>query len=90
MNKKELIDHIASEAGLTKLQAAAALTALVKGVESTLKAGDKVVLVGFGTFSTGERSARTARNPQTGATVEVPARKVVKFKSGKDLENAVN
>lgn len=90
MNKKDLIDHIAAEAGLTKTQATAALNALVKGVEDTLKKGDKVVLVGFGTFSASARPARTARNPKTGATVNVEARNVVKFKSGKDLENAIN
>ncbi|QQS31071.1 MAG: HU family DNA-binding protein [Sphingobacteriales bacterium] len=90
MNKKELIDHIAGESGLTKVQATAALSALIKGVEDTLKKGDKVILVGFGTFSSSNRPARTARNPQTGKAVSVAARNVVKFKAGKDLENALN
>lgn len=89
MNKGQLIDKIAADASLTKGQAGAALNAFLEAVVGSLKDGGKVTLVGFGTFSVGERSARTARNPKTGASIQVGAKKVVKFKAGKELEDAV-
>lgn len=90
MNKGDLIDHIAESAGISKAQATEALNALTGGVTSTLKKGGKVSLVGFGTFSASKRAARTGRNPQTGATIKIPAKTVVKFKAGKGLTDAVN
>jgi DNA-binding protein HU-beta len=85
MNKGELIDYIASEAGLTKSQAADALNAVLTAIQKTLKKGDKVTLVGFGTFSVTKRAARTGRNPKTGATIKIPAKKVAKFKAGREF-----
>jgi DNA-binding protein HU-beta len=85
MNKGDLIDHIASEAGLTKGQAGDALNAVLTAVQKTLKKGDKVTLVGFGTFSVSKRAARTGRNPKTGATIKIAAKKVAKFKAGKEF-----
>ncbi len=90
MNKGDLIDHIANAAGITKAQAGDALNAVVNGVESTLKGGGKVSLIGFGTFSVNERNARQGRNPQTGKVINIPAKKVVKFKAGKALTDALN
>ncbi len=90
MNKGDLIDHMAESAGITKAQATDALNALTGGVTNTLKKGDKVSLVGFGTFSSSRRAARTGRNPQTGAEIKIAARTVVKFKAGKGLTEAVN
>lgn len=89
MNKGQLIDKVASEASLTKAQAGTALNAFMDAVRDALQSGDKVTLVGFGTFSVGSRSARTARNPKTGASIQVEAKKVVKFKAGKELEEVV-
>lgn len=89
MNKGELVDFIASEAGLTKAQAGDALNAVLTAVQKTLKKGDKVTLVGFGTFSVSKRAARTGRNPKTGATIKIAAKKVVKFKAGKELSSKV-
>jgi DNA-binding protein HU-beta len=89
MNKGELVDFIASEAGLTKVQAGDALNAVLTAVQKTLKKGDKVTLVGFGTFSVSKRAARTGRNPKTGATIKIAAKKVVKFKAGKELSSKV-
>lgn len=85
MNKAELIAQIAEETGITKTQANAALDSFVGAVTKTLKKGDKVTLVGFGTFSVSKRQARTGRNPQTGATIKIKAKKVAKFKAGKEL-----
>jgi DNA-binding protein HU-beta len=85
MNKGELVDYIASEVGLTKGQAGDALNAVLTAVQKTLKKGDKVTLVGFGTFSVTKRSARTGRNPKTGAAIKIPAKKVAKFKAGKEF-----
>jgi len=90
MNKSELIDAIASKADLTKAQAGQALDALVEAVSESLKAGDNVTLVGFGTFGVKERPARTGRNPKTGAAIEIAASKVPAFKPGKGLKDAVN
>lgn len=89
MNKAELIDAIASEASLTKADAKRALDAFVKSTTGALKKGDRVALVGFGSFSVATRSARTGRNPQTGKEIKIPAKKVVRFKPGSDLSNTV-
>ena len=85
MNKAELIAKIADDAGITKVQANATLGAFVDAVTKTLKKGDKVTLVGFGTFSVSKRAARNGRNPQTGAVIKIKAKKVAKFKAGKEL-----
>ena len=85
MNKSELVDAIASSAGLTKEQAAKAVNAFTESVQGALQRGDDVVLVGFGTFSVKERSARTGRNPKTGEPIEIAASKVPSFKAGKSL-----
>ena len=85
MKKTQLIDAIAEKAGLTKADSKKALEAFVATVGETLAAGDKLALIGFGTFSVTERSARTGRNPQTGKTITIPAKKTVKFKAGAEL-----
>jgi DNA-binding protein HU-beta len=85
MNKAELIASIAEEAGITKTQANTALDSFVDAVTKTLKKGDKVTLVGFGTFSVSKRAARNGRNPQTGEVIKIKARKVARFKAGKEL-----
>ncbi|HSN60441.1 MAG TPA: HU family DNA-binding protein [Ferruginibacter sp.] len=85
MNKAELIAKIADDAGITKTQANATVDAFVDAVTKTLKKGDKVTLVGFGTFSVSKRAARNGRNPQTGAVIKIKAKKVAKFKAGKEL-----
>lgn len=85
MNKAELIAQMAEDAGITKAQANAALDSFTQSVANTLKEGGKVTLVGFGTFSVSERSARSGRNPQTGKTIQIDAKKVAKFKAGKQL-----
>jgi DNA-binding protein HU-beta len=90
MNKSELIDAMASAADCTKSQAGAALDAFCESVTKTLKKGDKVTLVGFGTFSTSKRAARMGRNPQTGKEIKIKAKTVAKFKAGKDLSTRVN
>lgn len=90
MNKSELIDKIAQDASITKAAAARAIESMVEGIAQSLKRGERAALVGFGTFSVGERAGRTGRNPQTGATIEIPAKKVVKFRSGKELEDMIN
>jgi DNA-binding protein HU-beta len=89
MNKAQLIDAIANEAGLTKADAKRALDAFVKTTTGALKKGDRVALVGFGSFSVSKRNARTGRNPQTGKPITIAAKKVVKFKAGADLSGAV-
>ena len=89
MNKAQLIDAIAAEANLTKADAKRALDAFVKTTTDALKQGDRVALVGFGSFSVSERNARTGRNPQTGAPITISAKKVVKFKAGSELGDAV-
>jgi DNA-binding protein HU-beta len=88
MSKQELIKYVAQETGLSKKDTEAALKALVDGVKSALKKGDSVTLVGFGTFSVKQRNARTGRNPQTGATIQISARKVPVFRAGKGLKAA--
>ena len=89
MNKAQLIDSIAGESGLTKADAKKALDALVKTTTDALKQGDRVALVGFGSFSVSERNARTGRNPQTGKPITIEAKKVVKFKAGSELGETV-
>ena len=89
MNKAELIEQIAKDAGITKKQANESLEAFTGAVVSTLKKGDTVTLVGFGTFSVSNRAARNGRNPQTGATIKIKARKVPKFKAGKDFSTKI-
>lgn len=89
MNKAQLIDAIASEANLTKADAKRALDAFVKTTTGALKKGDRVALVGFGSFAVSKRNARTGRNPQTGRPITIAAKKVVKFKAGADLSGAV-
>lgn len=89
MNKAELIAKIAEDAGITKTQANATIDAFVDAVTKTLKKGDKVTLVGFGTFSVSKRAARNGRNPQTGAVIKIKAKKVAKFKAGKDLSSKI-
>lgn len=90
MNKADLIDKMAADADITKTAAAAALDSLLEGVTRSLKKGDKVTLVGFGTFSVSKRKARTGRNPQTGATIHIGAKNVPKFTAGKALKDSVN
>ena len=90
MNKSELIDKIAKDAKISKVQAGNALNAAIEGVTLTLKKSGKVTLVGFGTFSVSSRKARTGRNPQTGAPLKIPAKKVTKFVAGLELKKAVN
>jgi DNA-binding protein HU-beta len=90
MNKTELIDAIASESKLSKVDAKKALDAFTKVTTKALKKGDKLALVGFGSFSVTKRSAREGRNPQTGKTIKIAAKNVVKFKAGADLSGSVN
>ena len=90
MTKADLVNSIAEKAGLSKADAEKALRAFTDAVTDALKAGEKVSLVGFGTFSVGDRAARTGQNPQTGAKIEIPAAKVPKFKAGKALKDSIN
>ena len=90
MNKSQLIDAIAAESGLSKKDAEAALKATLNAIEGALVKNDKVVLVGFGTFSVKERAARTGRNPSTGKTIKIAASKAPAFKAGKALKDKVN
>ncbi|HEY4875161.1 MAG TPA: HU family DNA-binding protein [Puia sp.] len=85
MNKAELITKISDDAGVTKTQANSALDSFIEAVTKTLKGGGKVTLVGFGTFSVAKRQARNGRNPQTGAVIKIKAKRVAKFKAGKEL-----
>lgn len=89
MNKSELVEAIASGSGVTKADANRVLDTFMTTVTDALKNGDQVVLPGFGSFSIGNRSARSGRNPQTGAAIEIPASRVAKFKAGKSLKEAV-
>jgi DNA-binding protein HU-beta len=89
MNKSELVNAIAEESGLSKVDAKKALDAFISTVSGTLKSGDKIVLVGFGTFSVVERSARTGINPATQQQIQIPAKKIVKFKAGSELSEGV-
>ncbi|MBF0295287.1 MAG: HU family DNA-binding protein [Magnetococcales bacterium] len=89
MNKSELVDSVAAEAKLTKAQAAEAIDAVINAIQATLKAGNQVSLVGFGSFMVSERAARTGRNPRTGVEIKIPAARLPKFKPGKLLKDAV-
>lgn len=88
--KADLVDAVAASADLKKVQAEAALGAALNSIQSALTSGKKVTLVGFGTFSVQHRAARTGRNPQTKAPIQIPASNTVKFKPGKALREAVN
>lgn len=90
MNKKDLIDKIAEEAGIKKVEAEKALKAFEDAIVEALKADDKVTLVGFGTFSVSNRKARKGRNPQTGAEINIPAKKTPKFLPGKAFKDSIN
>jgi len=90
MNKAELIDAIASDADLSKADAKKALDSFINVTGGALKKGDRVALVGFGSFSVSNRAARTGRNPQNGKEIKIPAKNVVKFKAGTDLSDSVN
>lgn len=89
MNKAELVDAMAAEAKMPKVEARKALDAFLVATSKTLKKGDRVALVGFGTFSIAKRAARKGRNPQTGKEIKIVAKKVVKFKAGAELANKV-
>jgi DNA-binding protein HU-beta len=89
MNKAEIVARIAKDSGLTKTDAGKCVDALVDNITKTLKKGEKVTLVGFGTFAVGRRRARTGRNPQTGAAIKIAARRVPRFSAGKELKDAV-
>ena len=90
MNKKELIAMMAEKAGMTQIEAGNALKAFTEVVVEALKKGEKVQLVGFGTFEVAEREARTGRNPRTNEEMEIPASRIPKFKAGKALKDSVN
>jgi DNA-binding protein HU-beta len=90
MNKADLIERVAKDAGINKAQAETAISSLLAGIESDLKKGGRVTLVSFGTFSVGSRKARTGRNPRTGQALKIAARKVAKFSPGAQLKAAVN
>ncbi len=89
MTKAELVEKMAKDAGATKAVAEKSLNSFIDAVVRTLKKGNKIALVGFGTFSISKRKARTGRNPQTGAAIKIPARKVPKFSAGKAFKDAV-
>jgi DNA-binding protein HU-beta len=89
LNKGDLVGKIAKDAGLTKIQAEAAFNSLIINVTASLKKGQKVTIVGFGTFSVAKRKTRMGRNPQTGTPIKIAAHKVPKFASGSDLRKAV-
>ncbi len=89
MNKGDLISKMAADSDITKAQATDALNSFIETLAATLKGGDKLSLIGFGTFSINERPARTGRNPRTGEPIQIKAKKVVKFKAGKGLEESV-
>ena len=90
MNKSELIDQVAKSADISKAAAGRALDAAIGAVKASLKKGQTVTLVGFGTFYVGKRAARSGRNPRTGATIKIKAAKVPKFRAGKGLKDAIN
>ena len=89
MNKAQLIDSIAKEAGLSKVDSGKALAATINAISKSLKKGDSVALIGFGTFKVSKRAARTGRNPQTGKAIKIAAKKVAKFKAGAGLAKLV-
>jgi DNA-binding protein HU-beta len=90
VNKIELIEHVAKHADISKAAAGRAIEAVVGGIRTSLKKGNSVTLVGFGTFTVGKRAARAGRNPRTGAAIKIKAAKVPKFRPGKALKDAVN
>lgn len=90
MNKTDLIERVAASAELSKADATKAVEAILDGITSSLKMGDPVTLIGFGTFSVTDRAERTGRNPQTGETITIRAAKTPKFKAGKALKDALN
>lgn len=90
MNKNELIHSIAAESSMTKADTTKALDAFIASVTTALKKGDEIRLVGFGTFSVSKRAASMARNPRTGETIKVPAKKIARFKVGKTLQDSLN
>jgi DNA-binding protein HU-beta len=90
LNKSELIDALAAKSDITKVAAANALDGLLEVITETLVRGDGISLIGFGTFTVGERAARTGRNPQTGAELKIPASRVAKFSAGQKLKSALN
>ncbi len=90
MNKSEMIDMVAEAADISKAAAGRAVDAVFEGITNSLKGGDSVTLVGFGTFSISDRAARTGRNPRTGEAIQIKASKMPKFKAGKALKDAVN
>jgi DNA-binding protein HU-beta len=90
MNKSDLIDGMAADAGITKAAAKKSLESFLGNVQGSLKKGNRVSLVGFGSWSVSKRAAREGRNPQTGKTIKIAAKNVVKFKAGSDLQSSVN
>ena len=90
MNKADLVDSIAASAGITKSQAGSALDAAVESISGALRKGQRVTLVGFGSFCTAQRAARTGRNPKTGKAINIAARRVARFIPGAELKQAVN
>ncbi|MGN7438356.1 MAG: HU family DNA-binding protein [Alcanivorax sp.] len=90
MNKNDLVSKVAESADISKQKAASAVDAVIDAIKGSLKKGDDVRLVGFGTFSVSQRAATTGRNPRTGEPIKIPASKQPKFKAGKDLKEAVN
>lgn len=90
MNKGNLIDKVAKDCNMSKATAGQVLNSVLGAITGAVAAGEKVTLIGFGTFSVTERAARTGRNPRTGKTMQIPAKNVVKFKAGKKLADAVN
>ena len=89
MNKSELVSKIAEDTGLSKVSAAAAVDSFIQGITKSLKKGDAITFVGFGTFRTTQRRARVAKNPRTGDAIKIPKRRVVRFTAGKTLKSAV-
>ena len=90
MNKSDLIDGMAADAGVTKAAAKKALESFLSNVQGSLQKGNRVSLVGFGSWSVKRRAAREGRNPQTGETIRIQAKNVIKFKAGSDLSSSVN
>lgn len=90
MNKATLIEKMANDAGITKTAAATAVDSMIEGITSALRKNQRVTLVGFGTWGVSKRKARTGRNPQTGETIKIKAKKAVRFKAGKTLEDKLN
>lgn len=90
MNKTDLVNAVANDAGLAKSEAQRAVDSVLSNIEASLQNGDKVTLVGFGTFSIATREARTGRNPRTGQPIKIRAKKIAKFAAGKALRQAVN